>query len=44
MEQQPSIQDVADQLEQLLLKIMLKVLSQLRDQIAEFNHEDEMKF
>ena len=44
MDQQPTIQDVADQLEQLLLRIMLAVISQLRDEIAGFNEKDEMKF
>lgn len=44
MEQQPTIKDVADQLEQLLLRIMLAVLSQLRDEIAGFKKEDEIKF
>jgi hypothetical protein len=44
MEQQPTIQDVADQLEQLLLRIMLAVLSQLRDEIAGLNDQDETKF
>jgi hypothetical protein len=44
MDQQPTIQDVADQLEQLLLRIMLAVLSQLRDEIAGFNEKDEIKF
>ena len=44
MEQQPTIQDVADQLEQLLLRIMLAVLSQLRDEIAGFDSENKIKF
>jgi hypothetical protein len=46
MQQQPTIQDVADQLEKLLVRIMLAVLFRLTDEIAGFNSdsEDEVKF
>ncbi len=44
MEQHPTIQDVADQFEQLLIRIMLAVISQLRDEIAGFKNEDEIEF
>jgi hypothetical protein len=46
MQQQPTIKDVADQLEQLLIRIMLAVLFRLTDEIAGFNSdsEDEVKF
>jgi Rod binding domain-containing protein len=44
MQQQPTIQDVADQLEQLLIRIMLAVLRRLTDEIAGFNSEDDVKF
>jgi hypothetical protein len=44
MQQQPTIQDVVDQLEQLLIRIMLAVLFRLTDQVAGFISEDEVKF
>lgn len=43
MEQQPTIQDVADQFEQLLIRIMLSVLFRLRDEAAGFSREDEIE-
>ncbi len=44
MEQQPTIQDVADHFEQLLIRIMLAVISRLRDEIAGLKSEDEIEF
>ena len=44
MEQHPTIQDVADQFEQLLIRIMLAVISRLRAEIAVFKSEDEIEF
>lgn len=44
MEQKPTIKDVADQLEQLLLKIILAVLSQLIYKITALKDQDEIKF
>jgi len=44
MQQQPAIQDVADYLKQLLIRIMLVAISQLVDEIAGFEDEDEVDF
>ena len=44
MQQHPTIQDVADQFEQLLIRIMLVVISRLTDEIAGFKDEDEVEF
>jgi hypothetical protein len=44
MEQKPTIQDVTDQLEQMLVKIILAVLSQLKNKIAALTDEDKIKF
>ena len=44
MQHQPSVQQVADQLEQLLLKIMLSVLSRLKDEIKDLKDGENMKF
>lgn len=44
MQQQLTIQDVVDQLEQLLLRIILRTLFRLRDQLDSLDRENEMKF
>lgn len=44
MQQHPTIQDVADHFEQLLIRIMLAVISQLIDEIAGFEDENEVEF
>ena len=44
MEQQPTIDEVADQLEQLFLRIILAALVKLQDDIAGLNDEERMKF
>jgi hypothetical protein len=44
MQQHPTIQDVADQFEQLLIRIMLAAISQLVDEIAGFKDENEVEF
>ena len=44
MKQHPSIDEVADQLEQLLLRILLAALVKLQDDIAGLKDEGKMKF
>ena len=44
MQQYPTIQDVADHFEQLLIRIMLAVISRLIDEIAGFEDENEVEF
>jgi hypothetical protein len=44
MQQHPTIQDVADHFEQLLIRIMLAIISRLLDEIAGFNDENEVDF
>ena len=44
MQQQPTIQDVADHFEQLLIRIMLAVISRLVDEIAGLKDENEVEF
>ena len=44
MQQQPTIQDVADHFEQLLIRIMLAVISQLVNEIAGVKDENEVEF
>ena len=44
MEQHPNVQDVADHFEQLLIRIMLVVISRLRDEIAGLESEEEIEF
>jgi hypothetical protein len=44
MQQQLTIQDVVNQLEQLLLRIILRALFRLRDQLDRIDRENEMKF
>lgn len=44
MKQHPSIDEVADQLEQLLLRIILAALVKLQDDIAGLKDEQKMKF
>ena len=44
MPQHPTIQDVADHFEQLLIRIMLAVIQQLIDEIAGFKDENEVEF
>ena len=43
MQQQPTIQDVADYYEQLLIRIMLAAISQLIDEIAGFKDENKVE-
>jgi len=43
MQQQPTIQDVADYYEQLLIRIMLAVISQLVNVIAGFKDENKVE-
>ncbi len=44
MRQHPTIQDVADHFEQLLIRIMLSVISQLIDELVGFKDENEVEF
>ena len=44
MQQHPTIEDVADHLEQLLIRIMLAVIARLTDEIAGFKDENEIEF
>ena len=44
MKQHPTIQDVADLFEQLLVRIMLVVIWRLIDEIAGFKDENEVEF
>lgn len=44
MQQHPTIEDVAEYFEQLLIRIMLAVISRLIDEIAGFKDEDEVEF
>jgi len=44
MPQHPTIQDVADHFEQLLIRIMLAVIQRLVDEIAGFNDENDVDF
>jgi hypothetical protein len=44
MQQHPTMQDVADHFEQLLIRIMLAVLQQLINEIAGFKDENEVEF
>jgi|LGVF01.1.fsa_nt_gb hypothetical protein len=44
MQQHPTIQDVADHFEQLLIRIMLAVISQLIDELVGFKDENEVEF
>ena len=44
MQQHPTIQDVADHFEQLLIRIMLAVIQQFIDEIAGFKDENEVDF
>jgi len=44
MQQHPTIQDVADHFEQLLIRILLAVISRLRDEIASLENIDEEDF
>jgi hypothetical protein len=44
MQQHPTIEDVADQFEQLLIRIMLAVISRLINEVIGFNDEDEVEF
>ena len=44
MEQHPTIQDVADHFEQLLIRILLATISRLRDEIAGLENIDEEDF
>jgi hypothetical protein len=44
MEQHPTIQDVADHFEQLLIRILLAAISRLRDEIAGLENIDEEDF
>ena len=44
MQQHPTIQDVADHFEQLLIRIMLAAIQRLIDEMAGFNDEDEVEF
>ena len=44
MQQHPTIQDVADHFEQLLIRIMLAVIQQFIDEIACFKDENKVEF
>ncbi len=44
MPQHPTIQDVADHFEQLLIRIMLAVIQRLVNEIAGFNDENDVEF
>ena len=44
MQQHPTIQDVADHFEQLLIRIMLAAIQQLIDEIAGLKDENEVEF
>ena len=44
MHQHPTIQDVVDHFEQLLIRIMLAVIQQLIDEIAGFKDDNEVEF
>ncbi len=44
MPQLPTMQDVADHFEQLLIRIMLAVISRLINEIVGFNDENEIDF
>jgi len=44
MEKQPSMEDVADQFEQLLIRIMLSVLYRLKNEVIDLNTEEEIEF
>jgi len=44
MQQHPTIQDVADHFEQLLIRIMLAVISQLINELVGFKDENEVEF
>ena len=44
MQQHPTIEDVADHFEQLLIRIMLAVIQRLIDEIAGFKDENEVEF
>ena len=44
MEKQPVMNDVADQLEQLVMEIILSVLLRLKNELASKNNNIEMKF
>ncbi len=42
--EQPTIQNVVDQFEQLLIRIMLSVLFRLQDEISGLNRKNDVKF
>jgi len=44
MKDKPTMQNVEDQLEQLLLKILLSALKRLMDDIIVIGEENKMKF
>lgn len=44
MEQQPTMQDITDQLEQLIIKIILSVLIRVKEEIRYLDKKDEIKF
>ena len=44
MQQHPTIQDVVDHFEQLLIRIMLAAISQLVNEIIGINDESEVDF
>ena len=44
MQQHPTIQDVADHFERLLIRIMLAVISQLIDELVGVKDENEVEF
>jgi hypothetical protein len=44
MQQHPTIEDVADHFEQLLIRIMLAVISRLINEIVGYKDENEIEF
>lgn len=44
MQQHPTIQDVADHFEQLMIRIMLAVISRLVDEITALKDDNEIEF
>lgn len=42
--EQPTIKDVADQLEQLFIRILLSILSQQKDEITRLNKTNQTDF
>ena len=42
--EQLTIQDVANEFEQLLIRILLSILSQLKDEIIRLDTEDKIEF